>query len=201
MTLRGSACRRPALLALVLAVLVSGCGFLPGPQIEVAPPDRPEMFEFFMQPGTGVGDRADDLVKGLGPGRIVPGSAVHVASVRTPRGLSHVVTMESREDGGMHCIGSVTPGGGSATCSSVETVENLASGHGWGSDGVWNETQFSGPDGTEKIVVTTEDGTMYTVHTHDGFGILIWPAMRGSITKLVALDSDGAELQISELPG
>lgn len=159
--------------------------------MEVQPPDRPEVFEIFMQPGTGESELAEDLVADLGPDQVVPGSAVHVASVQTPTGLSHLVTLKS---GGLNCVATVTDSGGGSSCGATATPGDLADGSGWGSDGMWNETQIFGPDGTVEIVATARDGTTYTIHTHERWGILVWAAIHGEITDWVAFDADGNEI-------
>lgn len=197
MTLRSFALWQHATFVFV-GVLLSGCWVAPGPQMEILPPDRPETFEFFMQPGSGAGDLADELASDSGFGLIVPGSASHVASLETQSGLIRIVTMQSREEGGLHCVGWSDPNGGSTSCSEEPLRGDLDRGRGWGSDGMWNHTYFLGPEGTEKVIVTVEDGTLYTIHTHEGFGIMTWATMRGEITKLVAFDGDGEELQVSE---
>ena len=180
---------------LAVSLMVTSCGFVGGfdGEMEILPLDRPERFEFFMQPGSGVGPVADDLVAGLGP-RLIAGSAEHVASADTPTGRFSVVTFRTGEVPGGHCIGMASPNGGSTTCDEGP-IDFESSGFGWSSDGMWNDTQLYGPKGTVKAEVLVGDATTYTIHTHERWGVLVWSAARGDLSEVRYFDADGEVLK------
>lgn len=189
-------------LLLAMVFTLTACSILRGGSggvIEAQPPDRPERFEFFMAPGAGPGAPADELAAELfGPEPIEPGSAVHIAQVDTPVGPADLVSVQmadgAGELAGFRCAGVNHPRGGSSSCSQGTIEESFEGIPGWGSDGIWNETQLYGPEGTATMEVTVGDGTRYTIHTHQRWGLLIWAAIRGEIESITYLDAANEEL-------
>ena len=189
-------------LVLVLGFALTGCSILRGGSgggIEAQPPDRPERFEFFMQPGSGAGAQAEALaVDTFGPDTIEPGTAFHIATVVTPLGSANLVEAEMGDEAGdtagFRCVGMVHRRGGSSTCSAGTTEDSFGGIPGWGSDGIWNESELYGLEETASMEVTVLDGTRYTIHTHQRWGLLVWSAVRGEIQSITYLDAAGQEL-------
>ena len=167
--------------------------------MEAQPPKAPERFEFFMQPGSGAGAQAETLaVDTFGPDPIEQGTAFHIATVVTPLGSANLVEAqmadEAGETAGFRCIGVVHRQGGSSTCSAGTIEDGFGGIPGWGSDGTWNESQLYGPEGTETMEVAVSDGTLYTIHTQQRWGLLVWAAVRGEIQSITYFDDAGQEL-------
>jgi len=65
---------------------------------------------------------------------------------------------------------------------------------GWGSDGRWATVTVRVPDGTVTMVVTTTDGTEFTVQTVNGWGAVVFPVTRGEPSTAEYLDAQGNSL-------
>lgn len=137
---------------------------------------------------------AHQLAVDLGDYEVIEGTAINIAVVETITSRNFVVAMETSQDGGMDCVGFQTDEGSTAVCGQA-SLGDLANGIGsWSTDGVWAATLVYGPDGTNRIVAFAEDGTSYAIQTHDQWGFVEWPVVRGEISEWVAYDVNGEEI-------
>ncbi|MDH3308530.1 MAG: hypothetical protein OEO77_13565 [Acidimicrobiia bacterium] len=172
------------LAGLVLMSLLSGCVMVRGVSTDDNRQDGPEQFEFVMLPGKSDADAAEEIVgSAAGPGAE---SFAHVATMNTPVGRIDIWTWEG-PDGS--CVGVFEERGSSASCGTIEEGPM-----GWGSDGRWATVTVRVPDGTVTMVVTTTDGTEFTVQTVNGWGAVVFPVTRGEPSTAEYLDAQGNSL-------
>jgi hypothetical protein len=200
--------RRRGLRLLLVASLLPGCGLVRESSIEPGP----EQFLFTVTAGPGAGPAADALARDVsaGPGGdLVPESANLVASVMTPLGQVDIVRFQVISQGRLNdCEGEYGQTGSSGGCGIVGGLDDLLGGAvvavtGGGSfvgseaADAWSTSTIRVAPEVATIVAVAEDGTRYTIVPAAGYGYVVWPAARGSLT-LTALDADGAALGTAE---
>lgn len=186
---------RAVCLLLLLALSATGCGWFSPPERAAPDRDRPEQRSFKMEPGSGAGPLANEFASTLGSGSFELGSANHFATVETITDRIFLVGFRSSENDEEECVGYVGNDVASVVCGLGDYVDLTNDHSGWSSDGIWVARLVWGPRDTTLMELSAEDGTKYTVETHERWGYVEWPAERGRITEIVAFDAEGEVLQ------
>ena len=189
-------------ILLLVALLLPGCALVRESSVEKGP----EQFQFTVRTGPGPGPAADAIVDEFGraPGdQLVPDSALLVASVTTPLGQVDIVRFQVISQGILNdCEGEFGQTGSSGGCGSAGGLDGLLGGAvmavtGTGTVDTWSTSTIRVAPEVATIVAVAEDGTRYTIVPAAGYGYVVWPSVRGSLS-LTALDANGAAIGSAE---